>query len=150
MPPNSRMSLVLCAFLACAGSTAQLVDPRTLPLLQASDVRYLGSFSVPQFQGRNETPEEALMYGGWALGISPRGLYWGGTDWHDKIAEISIPTVGGTSTKPVGMVCFGWIARGSKPRTATLHLPGDRAAVRDASVDAALSGLLELVGENPL
>ena len=45
---------------------------------------------------------------------------------------------------------FGWIARGSKPRTATLHLPGDRAAVRDASVDAALSGLLELVGENPL
>ena len=56
---------------------------------------------------------------------------------------------GGTSAKPVGMVCFGWVARGSQ-RTATLHLPGDRAAVRDASVDAALAGLLELVGEVPL
>ena len=57
---------------------------------------------------------------------------------------------GGTATKPVGMVCFGWIARGSQPRTATLHLPGDRAAVRDASVEASLSGLLELIGELPL
>ena len=56
---------------------------------------------------------------------------------------------GGTATKPVGMVCFGWIARGSQPRTATLHLPGDRAAVRDASVEASLSGLLELIGEVP-
>jgi len=57
---------------------------------------------------------------------------------------------GGTAAKPVGMVCFGWIVRGRPPRTATLHLPGDRAAVRDASVDAALSGLLEVVGEVPL
>jgi nicotinamide-nucleotide amidase len=57
---------------------------------------------------------------------------------------------GGTAAKPVGMVCFGWIARGRQPRTTTLHLPGDRAAVRDASVDAALSGLLELIGEIPL
>jgi nicotinamide-nucleotide amidase len=57
---------------------------------------------------------------------------------------------GGTAAKPVGMVCFGWIARGIQPRTATLHLPGDRAAVRDASVEAALSGLLELIGEVPL
>jgi nicotinamide-nucleotide amidase len=57
---------------------------------------------------------------------------------------------GGTAAKPVGMVCFGWIARGSDPRTATLYLPGDRAAVRDASVHAALSGLLELIGEIPL
>ena len=57
---------------------------------------------------------------------------------------------GGTAAKPVGMVCFGWIARGVEPRTATLHLPGDRAAVRDASVETALSGLLELIGEVPL
>ncbi|HKU85803.1 MAG TPA: CinA family protein [Casimicrobiaceae bacterium] len=54
---------------------------------------------------------------------------------------------GGTVAKPVGMVCFGWIARGRPPRTATLHFPGNRAAVRDASVEASLSGLLQLVGE---
>ena len=57
---------------------------------------------------------------------------------------------GGTAAKPVGMVCFAWIARGTDPRTTTLQLPGDRAAVRDASVDAALAGLLELIGEIPL
>ena len=57
---------------------------------------------------------------------------------------------GGTPAKPVGMVCFGWIVRRMQPRTATLRLPGDRAAVRDASVEAALSGLLEMVAEVPL
>jgi nicotinamide-nucleotide amidase len=57
---------------------------------------------------------------------------------------------GGTATKPVGTVCFGWTARGRSPRTATLHFPGDRAAVRDASVEEALAGLLELLDAVPL
>ena len=56
---------------------------------------------------------------------------------------------GGTAAKPVGMVCFAWIARSEPPRTVTRHLPGDRAAVRDASVEAALSGLIELLDDLP-
>jgi len=54
---------------------------------------------------------------------------------------------GGTPAKPVGLVCFGWAGRGLPTRVATSRFPGDRAAVRWASVEAALEGLLELVGE---
>lgn len=52
---------------------------------------------------------------------------------------------GGTPTKPVGMVCFGWIVPGAPARAGTLHLAGDRRAVREASVEAALAGLIDLV-----
>lgn len=53
---------------------------------------------------------------------------------------------GGTAAKPVGMVCFGWLLRGRPASVATHHLPGDRAAVREASVNLALRGLIDLVG----
>lgn len=52
---------------------------------------------------------------------------------------------GGTPGKPVGMVCFAWAGPGGT-RAETLHFPGDRAAVRHASVRAALAGLRDCVG----
>jgi len=58
---------------------------------------------------------------------------------------------GGSLHKPVGTVCFAWAAQGAPllPAdviTATRHFPGDRAAVRTASIVAALEGLLALAG----
>jgi nicotinamide-nucleotide amidase len=50
---------------------------------------------------------------------------------------------GGTPAKPVGTVCFAWARRGGAVATATLHFPGDRAAVRAATVAAALRGVLD-------
>jgi nicotinamide-nucleotide amidase len=50
---------------------------------------------------------------------------------------------GGTAGKPVGTVCLAWAARGGAVDAVTLHLSGDRAAVRRASVVAALAGLVE-------
>ena len=50
---------------------------------------------------------------------------------------------GGTAAKPVGTVCFAWAKRGAALATATRRFPGDRAAVRAATVDAALQGLLD-------
>ena len=50
---------------------------------------------------------------------------------------------GGTPAKPVGTVCFAWARRGGDITTATRRFPGDRAAVRDATVNAALQGLLD-------
>jgi nicotinamide-nucleotide amidase len=50
---------------------------------------------------------------------------------------------GGTPAKPVGTVCFAWARRGRAIVTATRHFPGDRAAVRAATVRAALQGLLD-------
>ncbi|MBK7472307.1 MAG: CinA family protein [Betaproteobacteria bacterium] len=56
---------------------------------------------------------------------------------------------GGTPGKPVGMVCFGWAMRGSPTEVATVHFPGDRAAVRDLSVRHALEGILIRLDSHP-
>jgi nicotinamide mononucleotide (NMN) deamidase PncC len=40
------------------------------------------------------------------------------------------------------MVCFAWAKFGTSTTAATHHLPGDRQAVREASVVVALEGLL--------
>ena len=56
---------------------------------------------------------------------------------------------GGSSAKPVGMVCFGWAADGLPERVATVNFDGDRAAVRARSVTEALRGLLDMLAAAP-
>lgn len=51
---------------------------------------------------------------------------------------------GGTADKPVGMVWFGWCVAG-RTRTEMRCFPGDRAAVRAATVRFALQRLVELL-----
>jgi len=51
---------------------------------------------------------------------------------------------GGTPQKPVGLVCFAWGCRGGTVRSLTQQFPGDRAAVREASVVEALDGLIAI------
>jgi nicotinamide-nucleotide amidase len=50
---------------------------------------------------------------------------------------------GGSPDKPVGMVCLAWARRDGLVEAATRRFGGDRAAVRWASVEAALAGLVE-------
>lgn len=50
---------------------------------------------------------------------------------------------GGTTEKPVGTVCFGWMWRGAEPECVTHRFDGDRAAVRWSSVRVALQGLTD-------
>ena len=52
---------------------------------------------------------------------------------------------GGSPTKPVGTVWFGWSVGGAV-RTDVQHFAGDRAAVRAATVEHALRGLLRHLG----
>jgi nicotinamide-nucleotide amidase len=59
------------------------------------------------------------------------------------VTGIAGPT-GGSPTKPVGTVCFGFALSG-KLHTEQLHFNGDRAAIRAASVQHALQRLLELL-----
>lgn len=54
---------------------------------------------------------------------------------------------GATPDKPVGTVCFGWASIGETPKTATVHIAGDRAAVRDAAALHALRGALERLSD---
>ncbi len=60
------------------------------------------------------------------------------------ISGVAGPT-GGSPGKPVGTVCFAWVLRGGEPAAETLHLSGDREAVRRQSVIHALQGLLRML-----
>ena len=56
---------------------------------------------------------------------------------------------GGTRDKPVGTVCFAWVAMERRAESETVRFAGDRAAVREQSVQHALGGLLlRLVAES--
>ena len=50
---------------------------------------------------------------------------------------------GGTADKPVGLVWFAWGVRGGAVEAVSHQFPGDRAAVREASVALALGGMLD-------
>ena len=64
-----------------------------------------------------------------------------GADIVVAVTGIAGPT-GGSPGKPVGLVCFAWARRGGRVDARTLHLAGDRAAVRAAAVATALEGLI--------
>ncbi len=49
---------------------------------------------------------------------------------------------GATPGKPVGTVCFGWAEGDGAVQVETLRFDGDRAAVRQKSVQHAIGGLL--------
>lgn len=53
---------------------------------------------------------------------------------------------GAVPGKPVGTVCFAWVAPGSPVQVATRQFTGDRDAVRRQAVDHALTGLLHVLG----
>jgi len=56
---------------------------------------------------------------------------------------------GGMPEKPVGTVCFAWSVKNGEPKSATQQFSGDREAVRRASVQFALEGVLELLPATP-
>ena len=77
-----------------------------------------------------------------ARAMAAGGLARSSADLVVAVTGVAGPS-GGTPDKPVGLVCFGWAMRSAAVETATRHFTGDRAAIRDATVVAALVGLLE-------
>ena len=55
---------------------------------------------------------------------------------------------GGTAQKPVGTVCLAWGLKDRAPFAETLHFPGDREAVRRASVVHALTVLIGTIDKS--
>ena len=60
------------------------------------------------------------------------------------ITGIAGPT-GGSRSKPVGTVWFGWASRDGLVQTRHFRFPGNRVEVRLASVYIALQGLIDLL-----
>ncbi len=58
------------------------------------------------------------------------------------VTGVAGPT-GGTPEKPVGLVWLAWGVRGAAVEAVSRRFPGNRAAVREATVAMALAGLLE-------
>jgi len=69
-----------------------------------------------------------------------------GSDLAVSITGIAGPG-GGTNEKPVGLVYIG-IADRAGARSHARRFSGDRASIRAQAVDAALDGILELLGED--
>jgi nicotinamide-nucleotide amidase len=66
-----------------------------------------------------------------------------------SVADVAVAVTGvagpagGTAEKPVGLVCFAWAIRDGAPESRTERFGGDRAAVRAATVDRALEGIID-------
>jgi len=61
-----------------------------------------------------------------------------------SISGIAGPS-GGTTEKPVGTVCFGWMKRGEKPLVKTLLIEGDREQIRKKAVDVSLGEIINQI-----
>ena len=94
--PTRRDFLQMTAGLAIGAALRprSVFAQTSLPRLQASDVTYLGFFSVPQGSGAT------FAWGGMGLAMGPDGnsLYYGGNVQQEALGRISIPAIGGTAS----------------------------------------------------
>lgn len=63
-------------------------------------------------------------------------------DWGVAVTGIAGPG-GGSPEKPVGLVWLAWARRGAGVEAAKLQLAGPREQIREASAQAALTGLID-------
>ncbi|WP_395702928.1 CinA family protein [Aquabacterium sp.] len=78
-----------------------------------------------------------------ALAMARGALAHARAQWAVAVTGVAGPG-GGTATKPVGLVWLAWAGPGGVEAEAH-RFPGDRAAVRSATVAHALQGLLDRV-----
>jgi nicotinamide-nucleotide amidase len=91
-------------------------------------------------------PPEVIERSGAVSEATARAMAAGALARSDATLAVAVTGIagpaGGTAEKPVGTVCLVWAARDGAVEATTLHLSGNRDAVRRASVAAALDGLV--------
>jgi len=91
-----RIIKVYCAImLLMASALGHAADPTQLPLLDSSDITYVGSFNLP------DPPSGNFDYGGMGLSVSADGktLYVGGHVYDQSLGRVAIPDpIGGTAS----------------------------------------------------
>lgn len=90
---------VALGLLLPVASRAQGTIPTQLPLIAPENMRYLGSFRLPAYDGTGTTEGSALAYGGRAFSVTPEGtLLVSGHQWDTKMCETTLPPIGGMAT----------------------------------------------------
>ncbi|WP_028534294.1 CinA family protein [Paludibacterium yongneupense] len=79
--------------------------------------------------------------------MSAGALAVSGADWSLAVSGIAGPG-GGSAEKPVGTVWFGLARAGGESRAFLRRFEGDRAAVREQTVQCALAALIEWLDED--
>ena len=88
-----------CMMILLIVSSLCYADPTQQPLLNSSDITYIGSFAVPQ-PGTGES-SNSFDWGGMGLAVSEDGnsLYVGGHVYNQSLGRVSIPNpIGGTAS----------------------------------------------------
>jgi nicotinamide-nucleotide amidase len=129
--------LVAGAITAVAGSSAWF-DRGFVTYSNDAKVELLGVSAATLAAAGAVSEDTAREMAAGALAAS-------GADLVVAVTGIAGPS-GGTPDKPVGLVCFAWARRGGVPEARTARFAGDRAAVREGAVAAALEGLLARAG----
>jgi hypothetical protein len=100
--PGPRRLLVLGSALAICSTLSLPVEaqsPTALPLVQAGNLAYLGSFTLPSSDGTGQPGEAgSLLYGGRGLAVRDETLYFGCHQYSDALARVSIPATGGVAS----------------------------------------------------
>jgi nicotinamide-nucleotide amidase len=126
--------LVAAAITAVAGSSAWF-DRGFVTYSDAAKQELLG---VPMALVRTHGAVSEVVARAMAEGALSRSR----ADVAVSITGIAGPG-GGSAAKPVGLVCFGVACRGTPARATTHQFAGDRGAVREAAVRAALQALID-------
>jgi len=125
--------LVAGAITAVAGSSAWF-DRGFVTYSNEAKIEQLGvSLETLATYGAVSTQTAAAMAAGALRASRAR--------WVVAITGVAGPS-GGSSEKPVGMVCFGWASPGNVT-SERRQIKGDRAEVRRESVRIALAGLVD-------
>jgi hypothetical protein len=99
---NTRIPCALALGLYILAVPPASVSAQTAlsqPLVQAGDMRYLGSFTLPDSDGSG-SDQGLLTFGGGALSVNSatQTLLLAGHDWYRRLCEVRIPALGGQAT----------------------------------------------------
>ena len=128
--------LIAAACTDLAGSSAWF-DRGFVTYSNAAKTAQLGvdATLIAQHGAVSQPVAEAMARGACAQAGVPAAL---------AVTGVAGPT-GGSADKPVGTVWFGWCVQG-QVHSERMQFPGDRAAVRHATVRHALARFAELLG----
>ncbi|PPE75776.1 damage-inducible protein CinA [Solimonas fluminis] len=139
--------------LACAESCTGGLIAKTLTDLAGSSAWFERGFITYSNRSKAEllgVPEDVLIAHGAVSGPTVEAMGEGlirrcPVQWGIAVSGVAGPS-GGTPAKPVGTVWIGWSRRGAdgvKAEAQHFLFDGDREAIREQALQAALAGLLQ-------